>query len=94
MKEEKKMVVTWEMIVHGRSFNKSNAKCFKNNKEGEGGEYLVGLSQFNLKTLKDKISEEDVWIYLKMAKICFHCSKGVMTDICFITKEISLGLRQ
>eukprot|EP00957_Ditylum_brightwellii_P017202 1296901-Ditylum_brightwellii.AAC.1 len=24
-----------------------------------------------------------------MAKICFHCSKGVMADICSIMKEIS-----
>eukprot|EP00957_Ditylum_brightwellii_P192310 14639599-Ditylum_brightwellii.AAC.1 len=42
-------------------------------KEQKGGAYLVGLSQFNLETLKDEISDEDVWTHLKWPRFAFTC---------------------
>eukprot|EP00957_Ditylum_brightwellii_P147365 11220948-Ditylum_brightwellii.AAC.1 len=65
----------------------NTALVLQMNKKGEGGAYLVGLSQFNLENLKDEISEEDVQTHLKMTRICFHCSKGVVADICSIIRE-------
>eukprot|EP00957_Ditylum_brightwellii_P181559 13829920-Ditylum_brightwellii.AAC.1 len=51
-------------MVYGGCVNELSAKFFKNNKEEKGGAYFVGLSPFNLETLKDGISKEDVWIHL------------------------------
>ena len=73
---------------YGGYFNEVSREFFKKNENGKGGAYIVGLSQFNLSTLKNEISDEDVRIHLKIAKISFDCSKRVLSDICYIFNEL------
>jgi hypothetical protein len=73
---------------HTGYFNEKNKVFIHKNKDGKGGAYLVGLSQFELTTLKDKISPEDVRINLKISNVTFKCSKRIMSDFCSVLKDL------
>ena len=57
------------------SSNENNLRFFKKNKDGYGGSYLVGKSQFHIDDITNELQSAEVRLHLRVAKFCLSAKK-------------------